>query len=203
MQDRHRKSRVVPFITCMFVLWTAVLYQKTGAATQAPAPQAPGPTTRVDQAQIDKGRQAVGQACAPCHANIARMIQVQKKTADQWRDTVFSMIGRGAHVMPDEIEPLTQYLAANAGRPAPAAAAAAPAAAATAAQGQGGAPASAASPGRAVLEASCQTCHDLATATLKPADLDWAAVVNRMISYGARLTPTEQQTLLAHLKTLP
>jgi cytochrome c2 len=194
MQNRHTECRVVPFIACMFVLWAVVIYQNADAAGQAPGTQTAG-APRVDQAQIDKGRQAVGQVCAACHANIARMIQVQKKTTDQWRDTVYSMIGRGAHVMPDEIEPLTQYLAANAGRPA----AAAPAGAA---QSQA-APAPNTSAGRAILEANCQACHDLGTATRKPANVEWAAVVERMISYGARLTPTEQQTLVAHLSTLP
>jgi hypothetical protein len=50
-----------------------------------------------------------------CHTNILRMLQVHTKTPQQWRDTVYSMISRGAQVMPGEIEPVTAFLAANAG----------------------------------------------------------------------------------------
>jgi mono/diheme cytochrome c family protein len=178
----------------MLVAWAALSFQQAGSAAPraAPAQTAAQPT---DQAQIEKGRQAVGQACAPCHGNIARMIQVQKKTADQWRDTIFSMIGRGAHVLPDEIEPLTAFLAANAGRQPSTAGRPTPVT-----QGTQGSPQP---QGRALLEANCQQCHDLATAMRRPATLDWTTVVRNMVTYGARLTTAEQQTLVAYLTGLP
>lgn len=180
----------------LVVAWAAVSFQKAANAAPPAAAQTAG--RPADQAQIEKGRQAVGQACAPCHSNIARMIQVQKKTADQWRDTIFSMIGRGAHVLPDEIEPLTAFLAANAGRPSstassPSSPATQPAAAAD------GKPQP---QGRALLEAACQQCHDLATATKKPASLDWPTVVRNMVTYGAKLTTADQQTIVAYLNSL-
>lgn len=183
------------FIVWMLVAWAAVSFQQAGSAAPLPAPPQTAAQRTDDQAQIEKGRQAVGQACAPCHGNIARMIQVQKKTADQWRDTIFSMIGRGAHVLPDEIEPLTAFLAANAGRQPATAGQPTPAAQST----QG----SPLPPGRALLEATCQQCHDLATAMRRPATLDWTTVVQNMVTYGARLTPAEQQTLVAYLNGLP
>jgi mono/diheme cytochrome c family protein len=199
MQHGRKAKRVVVFTVWALVAWSALVFERVeSAGAPAFSPQGPG-QQQTDPAQIEKGRQAVGQACAPCHGNIARMIQVQKKTADQWRDTIFSMIGRGAHVMPDEIEPLTAFLAANGGRQPAAPSQQAPAQPGTAAQDRQGA----LSQGRSLLEANCQQCHDLATATRKPATLDWATVVRNMVTYGARLTDADQQAIVAYLNTLP
>lgn len=139
-----------------------------------------------DQRDVEKGRQAVQQVCVACHTNALRMIQSQKRTADQWRDTLYSMIGRGAHVFPEEIDPLVAFLVANSGR------AQQSAAAQTAQQAP-------ASEGRAILERTCQQCHDLETATKKPAAKDWGATVTAMIDFGARLTAAEQQKLVEYL----
>jgi mono/diheme cytochrome c family protein len=151
------------------------------------------------QAQIDKGRQTVGEVCVACHTNILRMVQVHKKSPEQWRDTVYSMIGRGAQVMPDEIGPVTAFLAASAGsnrqtltEPS---------------RGGRSAPATpdqqtADAQGRAILQRSCVQCHDLATASAKLASEDWNAVITRMTGYGARLTPADQQKLVEYLNSL-
>ena len=62
-------------------------------------------------AEIEKGRIAVTAVCTGCHDNgILRIVEVRQKSVDEWRDTVYKMIGRGAHIMPDEIEPITLYL---------------------------------------------------------------------------------------------
>src|SRR5215510_8662871 len=70
-----------------------------------------------EAADVEKGRVAVGQACVQCH-NL-RGIQSQRKTQQQWRDTVYSMIGRGGMILPDEIEPIAAYLAATYGPNSP------------------------------------------------------------------------------------
>ena len=144
-----------------------------------------------DQAQLDKGRAAVGQICAACHNNIARMVQIHKKSAAQWKDTVYSMIGRGALILPEEIEPLAAFLAATAGPNSRAA----PSPAQTSPQAP-------VSEGRAILERNCQMCHDLETATKKQAAENWTAVIAKMMTYGASLTATEQQKLVEHLNGL-
>ena len=114
------------------------------------------------------------------------MVQVHKQTAEQWKDTVYFMISRGAQVMPDEIEPVTAFLTATAGsNPRPSG------------RGRPGAD------GTGILERNCQQCHELATASNKPAAQEWSAVVARMMIYGARLTPAEQQTLIAYLNGRP
>jgi mono/diheme cytochrome c family protein len=149
------------------------------------------------QAQIEKGRQMIGEVCVACHTNILRMVQVHKKSPQQWRDTVYSMIGRGAQVMPDEIDSVTAFLAANAGSNRQ-----------TTAQASSGSLAGRAdqqtpdAEARAILQRSCQQCHDLATASTKLGSEDWNAVIAKMMTYGARLTPGDQQKLIAYLNGL-
>ena len=176
-------------------VWMAVACMSAGSqgvgAAQAPTP-APA---NADQAQIDKGRQAVGQVCLGCHANILRVVQMHRKSADDWRDTVFSMIGRGAQILPEEIEPITAFLTATAG-PNRAAAAAQPAGAARASSD----PASAEAQG--ILQRQCTRCHDLATATRKPSAGDVKTVLARMVSYGAQVSSEDEQKLIGYLPTV-
>jgi cytochrome c5 len=134
-------------------------------------------------AQIEKGRQVVTQVCAACHTTIVRMIQVHKQTAEQWKDTVYFMISRGAQIMPDEIEPVTAYLAA--------------------ASGTNPQPRNRASQadGAAILQRNCQQCHELAVASKKPDSENWDTVIARMMIYGARLSPADRQTLIEYLSS--
>jgi len=140
------------------------------------------------QSQIEKGRVAVTQVCVGCHGaggGIMRMLEVREQSADEWRETVYRMIGRGAQVLPDEIEPLTAYLASSTRRGRPQAA--------PATQGQLGTEAN------AILARRCQRCHDLERATTKPASGEWPAAIDRMIALGATVTAAEQQTLIEYL----
>jgi cytochrome c5 len=134
-----------------------------------------------------------------CHTNILRMLQVHTNTPQQWRDTVYSMISRGAQVMPGEIEPVTASLAANAGSNRQAIT-----------QTSRGVPGSGRTDqqtpeaeGRAVLQRTCQQCHDLGTASTKLGSEDWNTVVAKMMAYGAKLTPLDQQKLIGYLNGLP
>src|SRR5262245_17998386 len=139
------------------------------------------------QADIEKGRVALGQACVQCH-NL-RGIQSQRKTQQQWRDTVYSMIGRGGMILPDEIEPITAYLTANLGPNSP----------------RSSAPAQQLpdAEGRAILQRSCTQCHDLQTAIGKTVSRqEWTDIITRMVGAGASITPAEQQTLVQYLTTL-
>jgi mono/diheme cytochrome c family protein len=140
-----------------------------------------------EQADIEKGRVALGQACVQCH-NL-RGIQSQRKTAQQWKDTVYGMISRGGMILPDEIETITAYLVANFGPNSPR-------------------PSSPAqqlpeSEGRAILQRSCTQCHDLQTAIGKTASRqDWTDIIARMVGAGAVVTQAEQQTLIQYLSGL-
>src|SRR5258706_15254695 len=104
------KRRILSLVVCNFVVWIFAAPESRGLAAQISA-SAPG----VPAAQIEKGRQVVAQVCATCHTTIVRMVQVHKQSADQWKDTVYFMISRGAQIMPDEIEPVAAYLSAASG----------------------------------------------------------------------------------------
>ena len=182
MKPKHQARILLPFALWITVVWTAADIHGTGMAAQAPAAGQPSP-----QAQIEKGRVAVAQVCVGCHGGgggggITRMLEVRKRSAEEWRETVLSMIGRGAQVLPDEIEPITAYLVATAGRGRP-----------PAPSGAAGAGAS------AVLARRCLQCHDLERATTKPASGDWNTTIDRMVTLGASLTPGERQTLIEYL----
>lgn len=139
------------------------------------------------QAQIEKGRTAVTQVCVGCHGGgIMRMLDVREKSADEWRETVYRMIGRGAQVLPDEIEPLALYLASTA-RPRQARATAAT----TTPDAAGDA--------TAILSRRCRQCHDLERATTRSSSLDWNTILDRMVTLGAGVTPAERQTLVPYL----
>jgi mono/diheme cytochrome c family protein len=192
MRHRHRRKRILSFIGWNALVWLCGAHLSGGLAAQVAA------SAQSDQqAQIEKGRQTVGQACVACHTNILRMLQVHKKSEEQWRDTVYSMIGRGAQIMPDEIQPLTAFLTANAGTNGSTNTQASRAGRAGRADQQGPE-----GEGRAILQRTCQQCHDLATAQNKLPSEDWNAVIAKMMMYGARLSPEDQQTLAGYLNGL-
>ena len=182
-------------------LWMAVVWMAAGLEGTAMAPRVAGATQASTAADVEKGRVALTQVCQGCHGGgIMRMLEVRKKSADEWRDTVYRMIGRGAQVFPDEIEPITAYLVATAGQGRPPATSA-----------EGGRPRSAAAAGQepqdaeatAILARRCRLCHDLAKATTKPASAEsWDAIIDRMVILGAAVTPAEHQTLSAYLTGL-
>jgi cytochrome c5 len=193
MQGGRKKEKILILVLSNLVVWVSAAYLSRGIAAQvsATAPNA-------QQAQVDRGRQVVGQTCVACHTNILRMLQIHKKSADQWKDTVYSMVGRGAQIMPDEMDSVTAFLVATAGGNRE-----------TSSQAPGGgrrpgraeqqAPEA---EGRAVLQRTCQQCHDMATATTKLPSEDWTAVIAKMMTYGAKLTPADQQKLAEYLNGL-
>ena len=202
MRGRRKRNRILSLIVCNLVVWISAAGLSREIAAQAPA-SAPSD----QQAQIAKGRQVVAQVCAACHTTIVRMVEVHKQSAEQWKDTVYFMISRGAQIMPDEIEPVVAYLAATSGRGRPAITQ-------TLGGGRGGGrgggqpdaggagPQTPEAEGRAIHQRTCQQCHELATASTKLASENWNAVITRMMAYGARLSATDQQKLIEYLNEL-
>ena len=182
-------------------LWMVVVWMAAGVEGTAMSPRVAAAAQTSPAADVEKGRVALTQVCQGCHGGgIMRMLEVRKKSADEWRETVYRMIGRGAQVFPDEIEPMTAYLVATAGQGRRPAASAAPAAeggrSRLAAAGQEPRDAEA----TAILARRCQLCHDLAKATMKPPSAEtWDAIVDRMVVLGASVTPAEHQTLIEYL----
>jgi mono/diheme cytochrome c family protein len=98
-------------------LWTVVVWMAASVEGTAMSPRVAGAAQVSTAADVEKGRVALTQVCQGCHGGgIMRMLEVRKKSADEWRETVYRMIGRGAQVFPDEIEPMTAYLVATAGQ---------------------------------------------------------------------------------------
>jgi cytochrome c5 len=170
------------FIGLVLVVLTVAA---TGRATQGQAQR-----TGEQQQLFEKGKVALGQACLACHR--LNQLALHRKTAEQWRDTVYSMIGRGAQVFPDEIEGLTVYLAATYGPVQ-----AAPAAARTAALPEAEA--------KTLLTQRCVRCHDLQTATGQPgrSEQEWRQIIARMAdAYGAPVNQAERDMLVTYLAAL-
>lgn len=188
---QRRRKRVLSLVVWNLLVWSCAAQ----LGEEAMAAQASASAQSEQQAQVEKGRQVIGEACVACHTNILRMLQVHKKSEEQWRDTVYSMIGRGAQIMPDEIPAVTAFLAANAGINAENR---------TAGAGRAGRAAQQTpeAEGRGILQRSCQQCHDLGTAQTKLPSEDWNAVIAKMMSYGARLSPADQQKLAEYLNGL-
>ena len=184
--------KIISMTACNLLVWIAGAQLSGRLAAQAT------PSARSDdQVQIAKGREVVGQVCVACHTNILRMVQVHRQSPEQWKDTVYSMIGRGAQVMPDEVEAVTAFLATNAGgngQPTNLAENAGRPARDDQQMPEG--------EGKAILQRTCQQCHDLATASTKLASEEWSAVIAKMMTYGAKLTPADQQKLIAYLNGL-
>ena len=199
MNARRAVRRLVPI--CL-ALWMMVVWMAAGVEGTAMSPRVAGAAQASPAGDVEKGRVALTQVCQGCHGGgIMRMLEVRKKSEVEWRETVYRMIGRGAQVFPDEIEPITAYLVATAGQGRPPATSAVPAA-------EGGRPRSAAAAGpespeaeaTAILARRCRLCHDLAKATTKPASAEsWDAIIDRMVILGASVTPAEHQTLSAYL----
>lgn len=200
-----RKIAPVCLAVWMVAVWMAPGIEGNAAAPRAAGAQQASPQA-AQQADIEKGKAAVTQVCVGCHDGgaIMRMVAVRKKTADEWRDTVYRMIGRGAQVFPDEIEPLTAYLTATGGQVPPQPAGGAPAAAGRRGRAAEATTTAADGDATAILARRCQLCHDLAKATTKPASAEsWDAIIDRMVVLGASVTPAEHQTLIAYLNARP
>jgi mono/diheme cytochrome c family protein len=150
-----------------------------------------------EQIPIEKGREGVGEVCVACHTNILRMVQIHKESPGEWRDTVYSMIARGAQLSPDEIEAVIAYLAANSGTKANTTSASPQESTAGPRSGAQQAPEA---EGKAILQRSCQQCHDLATASTKKSSESWNQVMAKMMGFGARLSPADEQKLTEYLE---
>jgi len=127
------------------------------------------------------GNALINERCTVCHTR-DRIDQAQK-TPEQWAATVDRMIGYGARLSPEERQAVLDYLTS-----------------------QGAAPPaedmSAALDGNALINERCTVCHtrDRIDQAQKTPE-QWAATVDRMIGYGARLSPEERQAVLDYLSS--
>ena len=185
----------------------------------APAPAAPAGPKPVVLPEGD-GKPIATEFCQDCHrlTNLTRA----HKDLDDWKDTIHTMMDRGARIPDDKIDTLAQYLFTNFGPKPPNADANAGTASASAAPASTGslvspdvgssvpsASASAAKAvtvelpdgdGKAIATENCQACHKLTNLTKAHKSLDdWKDTVQTMIDRGANVPPDKVDTLVQYL----
>ena len=181
--------------------------QDAGQATppSAAAPPAPKPVVLPE----GDGKPIAEEFCQECH----RLTNLTKahKNLDDWKDTIHTMIDRGASVPDDKIDVLAQYLAKNFGPKDAAPAADSQAAGATPAPSPDAAASGTPAPakvvvelpdgdGKAIATQNCQACHKLTNLTKAHKSLDdWKDTVQTMIDRGANVQPDQVDTLVQYL----
>jgi len=196
-------------------------YQDAGQATPTTEAPATAPPPAVAAAQPKKvelpegdGKPLAVEYCQDCHrlTNLSR----SHKSADDWHETVETMVDRGARLPPENIDALVQYLAKNFGpkpatpaQDAPAAVVATPVAASPAAASPDAAAVAPApakivelpeGDGKAIATENCQACHKLTNLLKAHKSLDdWRDTVQTMIDRGANVPADKMDTLLQYL----
>ena len=102
-----------------------------------------------------------------------------------------SRIARGAAVLPEEIEPLIDYLAVTDGPGATL-----PAVGGAGSQGGSALPDG---PGRAIFVGNCAACHSMELPlNMRQSEAEWNATISQMVTYGAQITPQDQEILVKY-----
>ena len=186
------------------------------AGQAAPAPATPAAPKPVELPEGD-GKPIATEYCQMCH-KLTNLTKAHKDL-DDWKDTIQTMIDRGASIPDDKVDILAKYLAANFGPKDATAAANAPARlrdscappAAPLLPPHGGwsappAPAKAAAvvlpdgDGKAIATENCQACHKLTNLTKAHKSLDdWKDTVQTMIDRGANVPADQVDTLVQYL----
>jgi cytochrome c5 len=212
-------SGIFAGLVCIFSFsFVAVSPASTQDAGQAAAPAAPATAAAPVVLPDGDGKPIATEYCQACH-KLTNLTKAHKDL-DDWKDTISTMIERGASIPDDKVDTLAQYLAKNFGpkdaapagsapAAAPAASPAAPAAPAPSA-GIAAAPAPAAAnaapvvlpdgDGKDIATENCQACHKLTNLTKAHKDLDdWKDTVQTMIDRGANVPPDKVDILVQYL----
>jgi cytochrome c5 len=188
----------------------------TQPAPASGSPAAPKPIVLPE----GDGKPIATEFCQDCHklTNLTRA----HKDLDDWKDTIHTMVDRGARIPDDKIDALAQYLFTNFGpKPATADASSSAASSAPAAgsapqapstdsnSGTASSAATAAKPapvelpegeGKAIATENCQACHKLTNLTKAHKSLDdWKDTVQTMIDRGANVPPDKIDVLVQYL----
>jgi cytochrome c5 len=188
------------------------------AGQAAPTPAATTAAKPVELPEGD-GKPIATEYCQMCH-KLTNLTKAHKDL-DDWKDTIHTMMDRGASIPDDKVDVLAAYLFKNFGpkdaasaanAPAAAPAANAPPAAPTASAPTQAPAAGSAAPanaavvvlpdgdGKAIATENCQACHKLTNLTKAHKSLDdWKDTVQVMIDRGANVTPDQVDTLVQYL----
>ena len=130
-----------------------------------------------------KGREVFSVACVQCHA--ASHTVIQRKAAAGWKKTVYTMISRGAPVLPGEVDALVAYLTSAYGPSSPP----------TSTTGQQTLPS-----GSEIVVSSCGSCHPAGVVLAsRKTEAEWRATVKQMRSLGAGITDNQEKEILDYL----
>ena len=181
--------------------------QDAGQASPLPAA---GPAPKPVELPEGDGKPIATEFCQMCH-KLTNLTKAHKDL-DDWKDTIRTMIDRGASIPDDKVDVLAEYLAANFGPKAAAPATNAPAAdpATPTPSPDAAAPSAPAPPkvvvelpdgdGKAIATENCQACHKLTNLTKAHKSLDdWKETVQTMIDRGANVSPDQVDTLVQYL----
>jgi cytochrome c5 len=170
---------------------------------RAQAPLEVGGANRNNSLPEGDGKALVLGTCTQCHSLGA--IVLQRKSAAQWGKTVSDMISRGAQIRPDEIAPISNYLAHGFGPDAPLSGAAsektaAPQNVSAARSERIATDAFPDGSAKVVILRSCSECHGLSKITAQNKDeAGWLASLKDMVRLGAQLRPEEVTVVAAYL----
>lgn len=223
----HNSSRFsiailfLPLILCVgaAMVPTKALAQPGGrgqGASDATAAPAKKPAVVLPEGD---GKAIAVEYCQDCH--MLTNLTKAHKSLDDWKDTVQTMMDRGARLPQEQMDTLVQYLAKNFGdkyndstakdtppAAAPAVAAAPPAVAAAPSAPAVTAQAAPAKPavvlpegdGKPIATEYCQDCHRLTNLTHAHKSLDdWQDTVQTMMDRGARIPQDKVDTLIKYL----
>lgn len=144
-----------------------------------------------------KGRESVAALCTQCHGLDTAVSQ--RRTRQEWEETVGRMVSNGAQIPLDESKVVIEYLSSHFGvesGPAPARPAAGASEGAERAQG----PALPAGEGRETVVSKCFQCHSQAMwKALRQDHRSWQGTVYRMVGKGALWTEEEIATMAQYL----
>jgi mono/diheme cytochrome c family protein len=150
-------------------------------AAQQPAGGAPAASQRPKSEQeirferLQRGSRVMNSSCSVSACHTVRAIQTSAKDEEAWKQTVQTMIEKGAKVAPEDIPFLTEYLA-RFHAPLP--------------DGEG----------RAIVLNICTICHDLERVRTHGGTVeDWFDLINAMIGEGAPLTDEQIPIVLKYL----
>lgn len=169
-------------VLALLSAWTGVMAIAAGAQQQAggnaPAgAQRPKSEQEIRFERLQRGSRVMNASCSVSACHTIRAIQTSAKDEEGWKQTVQSMVEKGAKVAPEDVPFLTEYLA-RFHAPLP--------------EGEG----------RAIVLNICTICHDLERVRTHGGTVeDWFDLINAMIGEGAPLTDEQIPVVLKYLAT--
>jgi mono/diheme cytochrome c family protein len=176
----RRNKGILPFKTSSVIVVTALWGASIASGARVTTLVAADDLQTSRELPAGQGADTVRARCISCHG--IELIVQQQLTREGWLREVEKMTSWGAVIASGEHDALLDYLATSFGvEPT------------STADGT-------TTKGAVLLQARCQTCHDLRLIEQQRLDADgWARELDKMIGWGAALTDSEKKILVEHL----